>query len=222
MARVVAAVLVVAAGMVSGCGPRGMGPAAPPPVWQEQFNRVSGWSVLPAGAQVGSDGSGLIVRDWGQAQRIVLEKPLPFPLPPGQTFSLAARLVTDDDPAGRAGGVAVALLDEQDRVIGQITWHDDQPGAGYGSADIVAEDNWPIYRTDPSGLGREFNTFNGNFVLSRRGNQWQALAEGKALGKPLELEPTLWPAKIRITATRLPGVPARAWRIEQIRLYVPR
>ena len=131
------------------------------------------------------------------------EHALDKPLPPGDNFQLELELSVRTDPANRVGAFTVLLLDDANNVVAKMNWHDAQTASGYGGVDFGAQGtDWatnPIYRTNPSGFGREYPTLNdARLEIRRSGNQWKAFVNSVQKGGVLTFNPTLTATKVRI------------------------
>ena len=188
-------------------------PSSPRTYFEERGVVFSGWTyTVESRGRFASDGLGIYVSDWGDGGPVVAEKSLSRPLGPTDDFRLLVRLSTGQDKAGCGGWFSVALLDELGEAVAEVGWHDVQAAAGYGGVDFYAEGRTPLYRTDPTGFGREYPQLSGVLSLARSASRWVAQVNSDSKAAAREVEPRRTATRIRIAvgaATRLPPRPIR-------------
>ncbi len=95
---------------------------------------------------------------------------LSAPLAPDDDFCLSFKPIALLDPADRAGGMVVQLLDDADNIVALLSWNDKSPESGYGG--ITAKIEGALVYGQNLKCDSEYPTINEVLKLCREGTQW--------------------------------------------------
>jgi len=172
--------------------------------FQDGFGTFSGWTYT-SGSTGTFGASGYLYLSTGQASTgsTAAQKLLDVSLSATNDFTFTVRLASGADTSDTCGTFSAKLIDASNTVVALIDWHDVLTSTGYGGVDFYGQNKTAIYRTDPSGSGREYAVFPatgdyGSLMLMRSGCEWSAWVNGTQKGSTLTLAPTLTATKIEI------------------------